>query len=531
MSKYFEERYEVIEEIAEGGEGKILKAYDHAVERYVAIKEVLELKKKREEALKEARAIARISHPNVISLYDVIEDDGKIYLVMEYVEGVSLRELLNELHALPFQSALGIFLQVASAVEFAHSHGILHLDIKPENIMINPSGTVKLTDFGIAQFMVEAEETDKIMGTTHYIAPEALKGRYSPRSDVFALGVVLYEMLAGENPFYSFEPKESYKKILEHYPTPISRLRKDIPEEFDRVLSKSLEKSYVRRYPNVTTFRIKVERFFEYESREEPVRELFEEEEKPRRHPIRSKSLLRLKERTYNALGAGFLSGFFSFAGSSNYLTATLLFLISILIGFFTPALAVFISFASASFFLFKQDLVFSAISLFLGILSFIIVRDISRTSSRAGLSVLGSLFMLESFTLSLATSRRGVLNLFGAITIFGSSFFTLFFLKHREPQDLLLLRKIDSLGDCLYLAAFPALSAILSFLLARLFRESLKDFSYSFSIFITALIALLLSQVSLIPAWTFERLSVSFIAAVLYGSVSLLRKKLATDL
>lgn len=531
MSKYFEERYEVIKEIAEGGEGKIFKAYDHAVDRYVAIKEVLELKKKREEALKEARAIARISHPNVISLYDVIEEDGKIYLVMEYVEGVSLRELLNELHALPFQSALGIFLQVASAVEFAHSHGILHLDIKPENIMINPSGTVKLTDFGIAQFIVEAKETDKIMGTTHYLAPEALKGRYSQRSDVFALGVVLYEMLAGENPFYSFEPKESYKKILEHYPTPISRLRKDIPEEFDSVLSKSLEKSYVKRYPNVTTFRIKVEKFFEYESREEPVKELFEEEEKPRRTIVKPKSLLKLKEKSYNAFGAALLSGLFSFVGSSNYITATLLFLVSFLIGFFTPSFAVFISFASAAFFLVNQDLIFSAISLLIGFLSFIIVRDFSRSSSRAGVSVFSSLFMLESFTLSLITSKRNLLNLFGTIFIFASSIFTLFFFEQSRYKDLFLLRRINSLSECLYVAVFPILSALLSFIFTRLFKKDLKDFSFSLSIFITALIALLLSQVSLIPAWTFERLSISFIAAVLYGAISLFKTKLATDL
>lgn len=279
---YFRNRYEIIEVVGEGGEGRILKAFDNAVERFVAIKELKLESKDRNQALKEARAIARISHPNVVSLYDVVEEEEKIYLIMEFVEGKSLREMLQECSYLDFQVALGIFIQVALAVEFAHNHGILHLDIKPENILISQEGIVKLTDFGIARFITEPEEAGRIMGSTHYLAPESLKGRYSISSDVFALGVILYEMLAGHNPFYSYDQEEAYKKILEYDPPAISSIRKDIPQEFDAILAKALAKQPFNRFKDVTRFRIKVERFFEYDYPEEPVREMMEHEtEKP----------------------------------------------------------------------------------------------------------------------------------------------------------------------------------------------------------------------------------------------------------
>lgn len=530
MNRYFEERYEILESIGEGGEGRIFKAYDHAVDRYVAIKELSLSKKGRAEVLKEARAIARISHPNVVSLYDIIEEEDRIYLIMEFVDGVSLRELLDDFHALPFQPALGIFIQVAWAIEFAHNHGIIHLDIKPENILVTPSGRVKIADFGIARFITEEEQTDKIMGTTHYLAPEALKGQYSLRSDIFALGTVLYEMLAGENPFYSYDPDESFKKILDYTPVPLSQLRSDIPEEFDSVLKKAMEKHPVRRYKDVTRFRIKVERFFDYETPEEAVKELFEEEERLPRKPILPRTMVfRLREKIFQILSLSFLSPVFSVVSNSTITVESVAFaVIALVIAIFSPALAGFIAFGPPIYWLASKNLTSALILAVLAVITFSTLRDLSRQGSLSGLALASAFLSLEAAFMSALFHKRNLRTLLSGLVFYASGSAAIFILGKNFNQTSILLFKLPSSEFELAVSTVAVTaSAFIAFILSKTALNNIfSAFSPASAVFSTTAIAIILSETGTIPAYIVERLSISFAGALFYGVVKFIREK-----
>jgi tRNA A-37 threonylcarbamoyl transferase component Bud32 len=542
LNDYFNERYKIISEIGEGGEGKIYKAEDLAVNRYVAIKELPLHRKNREEALKEARAIARISHPNVVSLYDIIEAENKIYLIMEYVEGATLREILNELHYLDFQAALGIFIQTALAVEFAHNHGILHLDIKPENILVSPEGRVKLTDFGIAQFISESPETDKIKGSTHYLAPEALKGHYSTASDVFALGVVLYEMLAGENPFFSYDPEESFRKILEYNPSLISSIRKDIPEEFDSILAKALAKQPGRRYKDVTRFRIKVERFFEYDYPEEPVKDLFEPEKKPRPSPAPKKALSfrRLTDKIFQAIS---LAAFAYLEGTAILgwktpepaLSTIVVFVVSIL----SPALGAFLGFAFAAYFWLNASAMLALLSIFLGVLAFVSLRDFSKEGAYAGFAFPLLLLGMETAYLTHLYRKKKPKALIAGSLFYISGSLILSFAVMRKKAGFLnsfLGLKTASLSVWEIWIAF-VVAPVLALLLTRLFNQILsswlKFFSPVLSIFTIIVLGLfeanIKNDLTSLRLFYPERLALSLLGALLYSSLLLSRRKITS--
>ncbi|MCX7832547.1 MAG: protein kinase [Actinobacteria bacterium] len=532
---YFEDRYEIQEIIGEGGEGRILKALDKAVDRFVAIKELKLRNKKREEALREARAIARISHPNVVSLYDVIEDEEEIYLIMEYVEGISLRELLQEYHMMDFQTALGIFIQVALAVEFAHNHGILHLDIKPENILVSSSGVVKLTDFGIARFVTEPEDAGKIMGTTHYLAPESLRGKYSVASDVFALGVILYEMLAGENPFYSYSQEEAYKKILEFDPPLISSLRKDVPEEFDQILAKALAKHPGRRFKDVTRFRIKVERFFEYDYPEEPIREIFEQEKSkpPRTITLGKKALRTLTFRTSHALGLASASFMVSFIARDGNLIDSLIFTALVLIvSFLTVPLGGFLIFALSSYIIAKTSIFSSVLLIALGIFLFWLLRDISKEGALAGLALATSPIGIEGALLSILFHKKKLSSIFsGLICYLSLSFLVIFFLNQSNEflsssVFLLPLPGKTFAFKFLNLVSVPVVALLVSAGIYRILKGKAKNFSSAISLFLVGAALLSLNQAGYLKEiFSLERLSISLFAAILYGVYDLIRR------
>lgn len=539
MNGYFEERYKIESEIGEGGEGKIYKAHDLAVDRIVAIKELPLHRKNKDEALKEARAIARISHPNVVSLYDVIEEDDRIYLIMEYVEGTTLREILDEVRYLDFQAALGIFIQTALAVEFAHNHGILHLDIKPENILVSPGGKVKLIDFGIARFILESDETERIMGSTHYLAPEALKGRYSIASDVFSLGIVLYEMLAGENPFFSYDREESFRKLIEYDPPPISNIRKDIPEEFDAILAKALAKNPQRRFQDVTRFRIKVERFFAHDYPEEPIRALFEQEKTQRPRTVVKKPLqiARFKEKAFQALSIGVfaytasapLTGWTSIEPAP----AALLAAVSSL---FTPPMGAFLAFAFLAYFWFKSSLILAAASLGLGALVFVVLRDVSKEGSLAGLAFPFIFPGMETAYLTHVYRNRKL-----AALISGSTFYlagTLLLAFSATSSNFSFIRYFIGLqgksfsGQELWLifAAAPLSGIIITRILNSILKGSLKFFSPAISIFILMLLGIFetnLKSSSNSPCFFCpERLALSFVGALAFSFYLVYRQK-----
>lgn len=207
------DRYELKELIGQGGMADVYLAYDDILKREVAVK-ILRSSLTGDPIYitrfhREARAAAALCHRNIVEIYDVGEEDDLYYIVMEYVRGQTLKELINKRGALHYVEAVDIMKQVVSATALAHSMGIVHRDLKPQNILVTDSGIVKIADFGIAsiQSLSQVTQTDTIMGSLHYLAPEIARGeKATPQSDIYALGVVFYELLRGDVPFNGESP-------------------------------------------------------------------------------------------------------------------------------------------------------------------------------------------------------------------------------------------------------------------------------------------------------------------------------------
>ncbi len=257
-------RYEVEALLGQGGMGAVYKARDPELDRTVALKTVspilLSSEELRREYLerfrREARAAGRLSHPNIVSVYDLGMDGETVFFVMEYVPGVSLETILTENPVLPISQAAGIVEQIASGLEEAHHQGIVHRDVKPANVFVDERGRVKVGDFGIAR--VEGSELTQAgvgLGTPGYSAPEVLRGgTATARSDVFALGVLAYRLFAGKRPFQGTLPETLSVDILEHDPAPPRALRAEVPEHVSDAILHALAKSPDKRTPDVQTF-------------------------------------------------------------------------------------------------------------------------------------------------------------------------------------------------------------------------------------------------------------------------------------
>lgn len=208
IGKLLDERYEILDVIGTGGMAVVYKALCHRLNRMVAIK-ILKDEFSRDEEFRrrfhaESQAVAMLSHPNIVSVYDVSHSGGVDYIVMELIEGITLKQYLTRKHALDWRETLHISMQIAKALEHAHSRGIIHRDIKPHNIMILRDGSIKVADFGIARILSEKNNTltRETLGSVHYISPEQAKGAHvDARSDLYSLGVVMYEMLTGQPPY------------------------------------------------------------------------------------------------------------------------------------------------------------------------------------------------------------------------------------------------------------------------------------------------------------------------------------------
>lgn len=252
-------RYEIISLVGQGGMADVYKAKDTILNRIVAIKLLRE--KLNEDAMtlvrfqREASAASRLSHPNVVDIYDVGEYQGMHYIVMEYVRGNTLKQLIKKREALDVDEALHIMTQLTSAVDHAHKHNIIHRDIKPQNVLMKSDGTVKITDFGIAvaNDNVQLTLNNAVMGSAHYLAPETAQGKDStPQVDIYSLGIVFYELLTGSVPFHGKTPTEIAVKHLRE-PIPYVRdFNPKIPQSVENIILKATAKNPYDRYENAS---------------------------------------------------------------------------------------------------------------------------------------------------------------------------------------------------------------------------------------------------------------------------------------
>jgi serine/threonine-protein kinase len=251
-------RYTIQSELGRGAMGVVYKATDTALERTVAVKTV-NMALEREGADKyearfyqEARAAGSLNHPNIVTVYDVGKEANVAYMAMEFIEGVELRSLLGEGRALPVSQAVSIAVQVAEGLAYAHEHGVVHRDIKPANIMVVANGPVKITDFGIARMRAAADEltqTGMMLGSPKYMSPEQVIGkRADHRSDIFSLGVILYEMLTGTAPFNGENVTALMYQIVNFAPPAPSAVKAAVPELLNFIVAKMLAKPLEERY-------------------------------------------------------------------------------------------------------------------------------------------------------------------------------------------------------------------------------------------------------------------------------------------
>ncbi|MEX2658558.1 MAG: Stk1 family PASTA domain-containing Ser/Thr kinase [Acidimicrobiales bacterium] len=262
-------RYELHRLIARGGMAEVFLARDALLDRPVALKvlfpEFATDPSFVERFRREAQSAANLSHPNIVSVYDWGEEDGTYFIVMEYVEGRSLAQIIKDEGPLHPDRAADITADTAAALGFAHRNGVVHRDVKPGNILINPSGTVKVADFGIARAVSTSEnltQTGTVMGTATYFSPEQARGEsVDPRSDVYSLGVVLYEMLTGRPPFSGDSPVSvAYKHVQETPETPRAR-NPDVPTALEAVTLKTIAKNPANRYATGEDLRADLRRF------------------------------------------------------------------------------------------------------------------------------------------------------------------------------------------------------------------------------------------------------------------------------
>ncbi len=249
------DRYEVIRSIGEGGMANVYLGYDTILDRNVAIK-VLRGDLSNDEKFvrrfqREALSASSLAHPNIVEVYDVGEDDGIYYIVMEYVEGKTLKQLLKKRGTLTLSEAIDIMLQLTDGMAHAHDSYIIHRDLKPQNIMIKDDGQIKITDFGIAMALnaTQLTQTNSVMGSVHYLPPEQASGKgCTVKSDIYSMGIIFYELLSGSLPF---KGENAVEIALKHMRDPLPNLREDnpsIPQSIENIILKSTAKNPKNRY-------------------------------------------------------------------------------------------------------------------------------------------------------------------------------------------------------------------------------------------------------------------------------------------
>lgn len=256
-------RYHILEQLGEGGMAIVYKAYDTRLERDVAVK-VIRTEKLTLETMgrtlkrfeREAKALAKLTHPNIVAITDYGEHDEKPYLVMPYLPGGTLKQRLGK--SIPWEDSVRLLIPIARALHYAHQQGIIHRDVKPSNILITQSGEPMLTDFGVAKIILADEETSDLtstgmgVGTPEYMSPEQFQGQgVDARTDIYSLGVVLYEMVTGRKPYQADTPAGVLiKQATEPLPRP-KRFIRDLPDPMEKILIKALAKNKEERFGNM----------------------------------------------------------------------------------------------------------------------------------------------------------------------------------------------------------------------------------------------------------------------------------------
>jgi len=253
-------RYEVIEVLGQGAMGTVYKANDPLIERFVAIKTInLQVLTKEEKQnfearfYQEAKAVGHLNHPNIVTIHDLGESGDIAYIAMEFLDGRELQDVIENAQRLTVGEVLNIGIQVAAGLAYAHQQGIVHRDIKPSNIMVLKDSHVKITDFGIASMASSLLLTQPgpIQGSPLYMSPEQIENRsIDSRSDIFSLGIVLYQMLTGQLPFSGDSANSVMYQIVNHVPPQPSSLKADLPGMLDVIVSKCLQKNPYDRYQN-----------------------------------------------------------------------------------------------------------------------------------------------------------------------------------------------------------------------------------------------------------------------------------------
>ncbi|MBR2088790.1 MAG: serine/threonine protein kinase, partial [Oscillospiraceae bacterium] len=255
IGKKLEGRYEITELIGVGGMADVYKATDIIDNKEVAVKILKKEFAENEEFLRrfrnESKAIALLSHPNIVKVYDVNFSDRLQYIVMEYIDGITLKEYIDAEQVLTWKDSVHFIIQVLRALQHAHDRGIVHRDIKPQNIMLFTDGTIKVMDFGIAKFAREdnGTQSDQAIGTVHYISPEQARGDDTDeKSDIYSVGVMLYEMLTGQKPFDTDNPISIAVMHMQNTPKRPRVINPDIPVGLEEIILRAMEKDPENRY-------------------------------------------------------------------------------------------------------------------------------------------------------------------------------------------------------------------------------------------------------------------------------------------
>jgi serine/threonine-protein kinase len=271
------DRYEIIRSIGEGGMANVYLALDTILNRYVAVKilrgDLASDEKFVRRFQREAISASSLSHPNIVEMYDVGEDDGKYFIVMEYVEGKSLKSLIKKRGGLTLPETIDIMLQLTDGIACAHNSYIIHRDIKPQNIIILDDGRVKITDFGIAQALNRHEltETNSVMGSVHYLPPEQANGTGTTiKSDIYSLGIVMFELLTGKVPFKGENAVEIAIKQMKDPMPSVREYKEDIPQSIENIILKATAKNPKNRYDSVLEMQEDLKTALSKERRDEP---------------------------------------------------------------------------------------------------------------------------------------------------------------------------------------------------------------------------------------------------------------------